>query len=90
MCAGPNASGRLRLAFAAMVEQLVRQLQLEPVGGMRQLLSLRCLLHMELRADDMPMLHAVGLLPVLHKTLLLVLHKTRRGDRLAFVLRPTP
>ena len=70
-CAGAHASGRLRLAFAALVKQLVKLLGVEHAPSdralsLQSLWSMRCLLHMEMREEDIPVQQAVGLLPALN------------------------
>ena len=58
-CAGPHAGRRLRLAFAATLEQLVKMVS-RPSGSretrvpVHQQLALTCILHMELRLEDLP------------------------------------
>lgn len=74
-CSGSRASGRLRLAFAATLEQLVKLISAnvweqhaDQVGRIpvHHMLALSCVLHMEVREDDLPIQRAVGLLPTLH------------------------
>jgi len=71
-CAGPHANGRLHVAFAALMEQLVNLLAMERGDAaceppdVQQLRSLKCLMHCEIRPQDLPVLKAVRLLPTLH------------------------
>ena len=81
-CAGPHAGGRLRLAFAALVGSLVGLLPGDALSApsapsalsaaakfklpLQSLWAMRCLLHMELREEDLAVQQAVRLLPTFH------------------------
>ena len=75
-CAGPHASGRLRYGWASLLEQMVRLLSpshpsaAPAVPSLTQLWCLKCLLHVELRAEDLPVLQVTHLLSCLLPRLL--------------------
>ena len=94
--AGPHACGRLRLAFAALLGQLGRLINLDfreaaletrgPSSSVsvqiHQIWAMRCLLHTELRKEDLLIQQEVGLLPMLHSAVA-KLHGWRTGADVA-------